>query len=413
MGSSGHFQGRDGSSAGGARRDGKWLTDSLASTRTVISSAGGCPGAEYGGGGEGRGRIARPASEAEATVHTLGSDGVVGLAASMDKNEQGSLDLENIFSSNGLHILHLNIRSLLPKISEIRLLCRSRKAPVQAVVVVLQARTQVSTAVRNGGFPCGLFLEWSPRATQAAEQRVELNSPVTWELTEVVQQMATGRSLGDDGLLVDFYKHFWGCIMVALGWTSSTTESLSTVGLTDFYGAVLRAWRLLRPCREGGLERGSGLWEETIFYNPLIKSESLESATLQSWFTVVGVCRLAHLRQPGGCNSVTPQELAELMGVHSLRVLEKVLWNVQRALLGQMLEERNSHPLPLVKVTAAVGEWQEGGGKLSFSSPALGNFQDVKLYQVCMKVRSMRALQEVKQHQWQEEQGTQEMLGFR
>ncbi|KAJ8416960.1 hypothetical protein AAFF_G00328380 [Aldrovandia affinis] len=128
MGSSGRFQGSgDGSSAGRARRDGKCLTDSLASKRTVISSAGGCPGAEYGGGGKGRGRIARPASEAEATVHTLGSDGAVGLAASMDKNEQGSLDLENIFSSNGLHILHLNIWSLLPKISEIRLLCRSRK----------------------------------------------------------------------------------------------------------------------------------------------------------------------------------------------------------------------------------------------------------------------------------------------
>ncbi|KAJ8384616.1 hypothetical protein AAFF_G00200530 [Aldrovandia affinis] len=56
-----------------------------------------------------------------------------------------------------------------------------------------------------------------------------------------------------------------------------------------------------------------------------------------------GVCRLAHLRQAGGCGLVTPQELVELLGVHSLRVLERVLGNVQWTLPGRELEERTSH----------------------------------------------------------------------
>ncbi|KAJ8398749.1 hypothetical protein AAFF_G00419460 [Aldrovandia affinis] len=75
--------------------------------------------------------------------------------------------------------------------------------------------------------------------------------------------------------------------------------SLNTAGLTDFYRLVLRAWRLLTPCLEGGLE---------------------------SRFIVAGICTLAHLRQPSqGCGLVTPQELAEL---------EKVLGDVQWALPG-------------------------------------------------------------------------------
>ncbi|KAJ8398143.1 hypothetical protein AAFF_G00429870 [Aldrovandia affinis] len=49
--------------------------------------------------------------------------------------------------------------------------------------------------------------------TLTAEQRVELNSPVTlWELMEALQQMATGCSPGIYGLPVDFYKRFWECI---------------------------------------------------------------------------------------------------------------------------------------------------------------------------------------------------------
>ena len=57
-------------------------------------------------------------------------------------------------------------------------------------------------------------------------------------------------------------------------------ERLSTAGLSDFYSAVLRAWQLLRPTREGGVEPGLWVWEEPIFHNPAILLRSVQSATL-------------------------------------------------------------------------------------------------------------------------------------
>ncbi|KAJ8414840.1 hypothetical protein AAFF_G00023630 [Aldrovandia affinis] len=130
------------------------------------------------------------------------------------------------------------------------------------------------------------------------------------------------------------------------------TESLNTAGLTDFYGAVLRAWQLLRPCREGGLERGPWLWKQPIFHNPLIESEPLGSVTLQGWFIAAAVCRLAHLQQPGGSVLVTPQELDGLMGVHSLRLLEGVLGDVRQALPGPSV----GHCVAQLKGIVTIGQ---------------------------------------------------------
>lgn len=53
-----------------------------------------------------------------------------GSAEVADEQESLDLDLDDILSSNGLHVIHLNTRSLLPKISELRLLCSSGKVGI-------------------------------------------------------------------------------------------------------------------------------------------------------------------------------------------------------------------------------------------------------------------------------------------
>ena len=41
--------------------------------------------------------------------------------------QESDFSLDNMFSSKGLNMLHLNVRSLLPKITEIRQLCNNSK----------------------------------------------------------------------------------------------------------------------------------------------------------------------------------------------------------------------------------------------------------------------------------------------
>jgi hypothetical protein len=69
-------------------------------------------------------------------------------------------------------------------------------------------------------------------------------------------------------------------------------ERLSTAGLSDFYSAVLRAWQLLWPAREGGVEPGLWVLEEPIFHNPDIPLRSVQSATLKRLMMAAGLQRL-------------------------------------------------------------------------------------------------------------------------
>ncbi|XP_049321004.1 uncharacterized protein LOC125781304 [Astyanax mexicanus] len=73
-----------------------------------------------------------------------------------------------------------------------------------------------------------------------------------------------------------------------------------------------------------------------------------------------------------------------------------------------MLMQPQSEELPSfprVRVSAAVGDWQEHRGiLLTFSTPSLGEFFTVSgkaLYEVAVKVKSISSLKEVREHRWQ------------
>ncbi|XP_029607877.1 uncharacterized protein LOC115193019 [Salmo trutta] len=57
---------------------------------------------------------------------------------------------------------------------------------------------------------------------------------------------------------------------------------------------VLRAWWLLRPTQEGGVQ--PGLWEEPIFHNPAVHLRSVQSTSLQKRLMAAGLLRLGDLR---------------------------------------------------------------------------------------------------------------------
>lgn len=73
---------------------------------------------------------------------------------------------------------------------------------------------------------------------------------------------------------------------------------------------------------------------------------------------------------------------------------------------------------PFLKVAANRDDWEEEEeGKLqSFATPSLGSFEGVKgnaLYAAVVKIKSIRALREVKEQKWQGNLRGQSMAGFR
>ncbi|KAL6481030.1 hypothetical protein MHYP_G00091100 [Metynnis hypsauchen] len=200
-------------------------------------------------------------------------------------------------------------------------------------------------------------------------------------------------------------------------------DELDLSGLEDFYTSVLKAWKLLKATREEGIEPTAWVWEEPIFHNQLIPLRSVRSTTLRRSFLNAGICKMGHLRMSDGTGWKTAQILAQQTGINSQRLLEQFLGEVQQALSQQVQEllelpQGDAAPeFPSMRVTAADGGWQENRGiLLMFSSPSLRLFEDADgkaLYTVCVKVKNLRALAEVRQNCWHDLLGGQSMAGFR
>ncbi|KAL6481033.1 hypothetical protein MHYP_G00091130 [Metynnis hypsauchen] len=135
-------------------------------------------------------------------------------------------------------------------------------------------------------------------------------------------------------------------------------DELDLSGLEDFYTSVLKAWKLLKATREEGIEP-------------------------TAWFL-------------GEVQQALSQQVQELLELPQ----------------GDAAPE-----FPSMRVTAADGGWQENRGiLLTFSSPSLRLFEDADgkaLYTVCVKVKNLRALAEVRENCWHDLLGGQSMAGFR
>ncbi len=99
-------------------------------------------------------------------------------------------------------------------------------------------------------------------------------------------------------------------------------------GLTVFYQSILESWQTLSFSREWD---GSNQWvyDEPLFFNPLISVEELCSDTVRSAMLKAGVSKICHLRR--GLCWISAEELAQKMGFRSERFIKKLLYDLEEA----------------------------------------------------------------------------------
>lgn len=152
--------------------------------------------------------------------------------------------------------------------------------------------------------------------------------------------------------------------------------------------------------------------EEPLFYNQLIPATTTFSNAIQDCFKRAGLSKLGNLWGPEGWR--TAQSVTEQIGFHSVRSVQKVLDGIKGALPAAVREQFENRSIaeedpetlrfPGLRVTAAVGDWQEEEDSLlSFKTPKLAYFESVgkkQLYAVCVKISHLNELQNVKKSKW-------------
>ena len=190
------------------------------------------------------------------------------------------------------------------------------------------------------------------------------------------------------------------------------SEDVDLTGLTPFYSSVLQAWQIFKATRTKNETPGMWLFEEPLFFNTLIQTQTLQSASLRAYFREAGCTKLGHLMK---MTATSVDILRQRSNITSIRVINRVVEEVCAALPQPLRVFAQDHSVcdqwtegeysfPSLSVTPVVGEWQEGGGQLlSLTTPHLGKLQDAgkkAIYQICCKVLSLRSLAGMKESRW-------------
>ncbi|KAK2897108.1 hypothetical protein Q8A73_013488 [Channa argus] len=125
-------------------------------------------------------------------------------------------------------------------------------------------------------------------------------------------------------------------------------EEVDCAGLTSFYYSVLQAWQVFKIERVNNETPGMWVFEEPLFFNNFIRTQTLQSTSLRTSFREAGCTKVGHLMKMSRPSLTT---LREATGIRSIR------------LLGQ------------------------GAGKKV-------------IYQICVKVLNLRSLTGVKESRW-------------
>ena len=115
------------------------------------------------------------------------------------------------------------------------------------------------------------------------------------------------------------------------------------------------------------------LFEEPLLFSDLLKTQTLQFASLRAKFRVAGCTKLGHLLR---MTATSDDALRDSSNITSSRIINRVLEEVCAALpplLRTFMEDRLNceqwnekveYVFPYVSVTPALGEWQQGGGQL-------------------------------------------------
>ncbi|KAK2883356.1 hypothetical protein Q8A73_022289 [Channa argus] len=190
-------------------------------------------------------------------------------------------------------------------------------------------------------------------------------------------------------------------------------EEVDFAGLTSFYYSVLQAWQVFKIERVNNDTPGMWVFEEPLFFNNFIRTQTLQSTSLRTSFREAGCTKVRHLMKMSRPSLTT---LREATGIRSIRLLEQVMEEVLAALpkslrvfveqsaLPDQWNDDCEYSFPSLLILPAAGEWQEGEGQiLSFKIPQLSTFQGAGkkvIYQICVKVLNLRSLTGVKESRW-------------
>ena len=192
-------------------------------------------------------------------------------------------------------------------------------------------------------------------------------------------------------------------------------NELDLNGLAPFYRSVLEAWQVLEATRDREETPGMWLFEEPLFFNSFIETQTLSSASLRSSLREAGCVKLGHLLK---ATETSVEVLGQMARIRSSRLLTRLVEEVVSSLpepMQRFLEnckpsehwdEEAEYCFPSLTVVPAVGEWEEQEDSfLSFAVPQLGEFEEMgkkAAYQVCVKVCHVRSLAPMKASRWSE-----------
>ncbi|RXM98764.1 hypothetical protein EOD39_12661 [Acipenser ruthenus] len=158
--------------------------------------------------------------------------------------------------------------------------------------------------------------------------------------------------------------------------------------------------------------------EEPLLFNPCSPVEGFQSGALCSVFMPGGVTKLKHLLLVTAGQWREVESLARQLGVHSLRVLDRVLNELKdsfsprvREVLGQALAEKRVFEeelaCPGFLISPAVpedleGSWCNTDTLKNCPAHSIGKKQ---LYQICVKVYHLGVLRTLPENRWLDPHG--------
>lgn len=176
--------------------------------------------------------------------------------------------------------------------------------------------------------------------------------------------------------------------------------------LTPFYRSVVHAWQGVFRARRDLVQAVDWVMGEPLFHSSLLRCRTLSSDSVQRCLMRAGITMLAHLRNTGGWR--TAASLQHRTGMHSLRLLERVLEEVKSALPGACREalelrspegwETNYH-FPSLRVLPTVEEGEDDFEGDLVAKP----FEDMDrkvLYMTSIRVQHRSALKRVPGWRW-------------
>ena len=184
-------------------------------------------------------------------------------------------------------------------------------------------------------------------------------------------------------------------------------------GLTPFYASVLEAWQVFQASRTPGGLPGMWIFEEPLFFNDFLRTETLSSPSLRAALREAGCVKLGHLLK---ATRTSAEVLGRMANIRSTRVLSRVVREVCGSLSeplrafaenctnSDQWDDEYEYSFPSLTVIPAVGEWQENEDQLlSFNTTRLGEFKEMgkkAVYQTCVKVTHARSLTGVRASRW-------------